>query len=139
MVHVSCSHWSFIQLRQGDLSSIHVSTCQAGCWSPGRSGNLNFIGPHSKWKFYLKWLQFGSFLQSTLCGHAHSYIHTIKKYDETIFKYLAVGANEIAQRLRTLNTCCPLYKCPGFSAQHHIVASQPFFFFFGFSRQGFSV
>lgn len=49
----------FAQLRQDDLSSIQVSTCQPGCCS-SREVLGTFLDPYSKWKFYSKCLLFGS-------------------------------------------------------------------------------
>lgn len=69
----------FIQLWQGDLPSILVSTCHPGCqlcthiFSPvkqdvsyhGRSWELKHYLTHiQKWKFYSKWLLFVFFLQT---------------------------------------------------------------------------
>lgn len=65
-----------IQLLEGDLPIIHVSTCQPGCQLPTYTrtcfflpsrmsvtqGGLGKLNPYSKWNFYSKWFQFGSFL-----------------------------------------------------------------------------
>ena len=74
----------FIQLWQGDLPSILVSTCHPGCqlcthiFSPvkqdvsyhGRSWELKHYLTHiQKWKFYSKWLLFGFFFQTLVEIH----------------------------------------------------------------------